>query len=50
MKGWDKNDTHFGPSNLQYGFNNKIWGLLDQVLLDFQKTEKNIILGPVFII
>ncbi|GAB3225379.1 ThuA domain-containing protein [Spirosoma arcticum] len=28
MTGWDKNDTHFGPSNLQYGFNNKIWGVV----------------------
>ena len=28
MTGWDKNDTHFGPSNLLYGFNNKIWGVV----------------------
>lgn len=28
MSGWDKNDTHFGPSNLQYGFDNKIWGVV----------------------
>lgn len=28
MTGWDKLDTHFGPSNLQYGFNNKIWGVV----------------------
>ncbi|RYF70928.1 MAG: dehydrogenase, partial [Cytophagaceae bacterium] len=28
MSGWEKNDTHFGPSNLQYGFNNKIWGVV----------------------
>ena len=28
MTGWEKNDTHFGPSNLQYGFNNKIWGVV----------------------
>ncbi len=28
MTGWDKNDTHFGPSNLQYGFNNKLWGVV----------------------
>ncbi|MGV3639336.1 MAG: PVC-type heme-binding CxxCH protein, partial [Adhaeribacter sp.] len=26
MTGWGKNDTHAGPSNLQYGFDNKIWG------------------------
>jgi putative membrane-bound dehydrogenase-like protein len=28
MSGWDKGDTHFGPSNLQYGFDNKIWGVV----------------------
>lgn len=28
MTGWDKTDTHFGPSNLQYGFDNKIWGVV----------------------
>ncbi len=28
MDGWEKTDTHFGPSNLQYGFNNKIWGVV----------------------
>lgn len=27
MVGWGKNDTHAGPSNLQYGFDNKIWGV-----------------------
>lgn len=27
MAGWNKNDTHAGPSNLQYGFDNKIWGV-----------------------
>lgn len=27
MTGWNKNDTHAGPSNLQYGFDNKIWGV-----------------------
>ena len=27
MSGWGKNDTHAGPSNLQYGFDNKIWGV-----------------------
>ena len=25
-KGWGKGDTHSGPSNLIYGFDNKIWG------------------------
>lgn len=28
MSGWEKNDTHFGPSNLIYGFDNKIWGVV----------------------
>jgi len=27
MTGWSKHDTHAGPSNLQYGFDNKIWGV-----------------------
>lgn len=27
MTGWGKNDTHAGPSNLMYGFDNKIWGV-----------------------
>jgi len=27
MTGWGKSDTHAGPSNLQYGFDNKIWGV-----------------------
>lgn len=28
MEGWGKNDTHAGPSNLRYGFDNKIWGVV----------------------
>ncbi len=28
MTGWQKNDTHFGPNNLLYGFDNKIWGVV----------------------
>ena len=28
ITGWGKRDTHAGPSNLQYGFDNKIWGVL----------------------
>ncbi len=28
ITGWGKNDTHSGPSNLQYGFDNKLWGVL----------------------
>jgi uncharacterized protein len=26
MRGWGTFDTHAGPSNLRYGFDNKIWG------------------------
>lgn len=26
MRGWGTFDTHAGPSNLHYGFDNKIWG------------------------
>lgn len=26
--GWRKFDTHAGPSNLKYGFDNKIWGVV----------------------
>jgi len=28
ITGWGKGDTHSGPSNLQYGFDNKIWGVV----------------------
>ncbi len=28
ISGWGKKDTHAGPSNLKYGFDNKIWGVL----------------------
>lgn len=28
ITGWGKQDTHSGPSNLQYGFDNKIWGVV----------------------
>ncbi len=27
ITGWGKGDTHAGPSNLQYGFDNRIWGV-----------------------
>ncbi len=26
FRGWGVNDTHAGPSNLRYGFDNRIWG------------------------
>ena len=28
ISGWGQNDTHAGPSNLKYGFDNKIWGVV----------------------
>ncbi len=28
ISGWGKFDTHAGPNNLQYGFDNKIWGVV----------------------
>ncbi len=28
MTGWGNRDTHAGPSNLKYGLDNKVWGVL----------------------
>ncbi len=28
IEGWGTSDTHAGPSNLRYGFDNNIWGVL----------------------
>ena len=28
IEGWGTSDTHAGPSNLRYGYDNKIWGVL----------------------
>ncbi|WP_138993160.1 PVC-type heme-binding CxxCH protein [Larkinella sp. C7] len=42
MTGWDKNDTHFGPSNLQYGFNNKIWGVVGSGFSGTTRDGKNL--------
>jgi putative membrane-bound dehydrogenase-like protein len=28
ISGWGKGDTHAGPSNLKYGLDNKVWGVL----------------------
>src|SRR5690606_34014730 len=28
ITGWGKSDTHAGPSNLRYGLDNRIWGVL----------------------
>ncbi|MEO6914223.1 MAG: PVC-type heme-binding CxxCH protein [Chitinophagaceae bacterium] len=42
MNGWDKGDTHFGPSNLQYGFDNKIWGVVGSGFTGVTKDGKNL--------
>ena len=42
MTGWEKFDTHFGPSNLQYGFNNKIWGVVGSGFNGATKDGKNL--------
>ncbi|MCY7358469.1 MAG: ThuA domain-containing protein, partial [Rudanella sp.] len=42
LTGWDKNDTHFGPSNLQYGFNNKLWGVVGSGYNGTTKDGKNL--------
>lgn len=42
MTGWDKGDTHFGPSNLQYGFDNKIWGVVGSGFTGVTKDGKSL--------
>lgn len=42
MNGWDKGDTHFGPSNLQYGFDNKIWGVVGSGFTGTTKDGKTL--------
>lgn len=34
MNGWGSYDTHAGPSNLRYGFDNKIWGTVGYSAFD----------------
>lgn len=41
MTGWEKFDTHFGPSNLQYGFDNKIWGVVGSGFNGVTKDGEN---------
>ena len=40
MTGWGKFDTHAGPSNLKYGFDNKIWGVLGYSGFDGEVSGK----------
>ncbi|MBE9586214.1 ThuA domain-containing protein [Mucilaginibacter sp. JRF] len=39
ITGWEKRDTHFGPSQLQYGFNNKIWGVVGSSYTGLAKED-----------
>lgn len=34
MEGWGTSDTHAGPSNLRYGFDNRIWGVVGYSAFD----------------
>jgi len=45
MTGWNKNDTHAGPSNLQYGFDNKIWGVTGYAGFNGQINGKRLAFG-----
>jgi uncharacterized protein len=40
MTGWGKFDTHAGPSNLKYGFDNKVWGVLGYSGFDGEVSGK----------
>jgi len=45
MAGWNKNDTHAGPSNLQYGFDNKIWGVTGFAGFDGHINDRRMAFG-----
>ncbi|MBC7419083.1 MAG: dehydrogenase, partial [Pedobacter sp.] len=45
ITGFGKNDTHAGPSNLQYGFDNKIWGVLGYSGFNGNVNGKNVRFG-----
>lgn len=40
ITGWGKGDTHAGPSNLKYGFDNQIWGVLGYSGFDGKVGDK----------
>lgn len=42
MTGWSQNDTHAGPSNLKYGMNNKIWGVMGYAGFNGKVSGKDI--------
>lgn len=45
ISGWGKRDTHAGPSNLKYGLDNKIWGVLGYSGFKGTVSEKNMSFG-----
>ena len=46
MTGWSAADTHSGPSNLQYGFDNHIWGSVGDAGFDGVVAGKRLQFGP----
>lgn len=45
MTGWGKSDTHAGPSNLKYGFDNKIWGVVGYAGFEGRVGDQNMKFG-----
>ncbi|HSJ66734.1 MAG TPA: PVC-type heme-binding CxxCH protein, partial [Anditalea sp.] len=45
MTGWGKNDTHAGPSNLKYGLDNKVWGVLGYAGFNGNVSGKDLTFG-----
>jgi putative membrane-bound dehydrogenase-like protein len=40
ISGWGQSDTHAGPSNLKYGFDNRIWGVVGYAGYDGKIGDK----------
>ncbi|MDT0689592.1 ThuA domain-containing protein [Salegentibacter sp. F188] len=45
ITGWGKRDTHAGPSNLKYGLDNKVWGVLGYSGFDGTVSGKKMSFG-----
>ncbi|NRF41164.1 PVC-type heme-binding CxxCH protein [Pedobacter foliorum] len=45
ITGWGKSDTHAGPSNLKYGFDNKIWGVVGYSGFEGKIGDQNLKFG-----
>lgn len=43
LGGWGTSDTHAGPSNLRYGFNNRIWGTVGYSGFEGKVGEENFV-------